>query len=735
MTKVRVARWKQQAVPSSQKVWLLGAVLTVTISAIAQSSAAGGSATPSMKPGSAAPPAASQTSVAEAASTKENQAANPAGATGLRSQSYYHFALGHLYELSAEQYGRPDLATQAIEQYKLAITKDPTSVFLQNSIAETYFKLGRIREAIETAQRILKDHPDDLQAHKLLGRVYLRSLGDPNAGQQPGPMLDLAIQEFQKIVQLEPNTVDDHLLLGQLYTLKHDSADAKSQFEEARRINPDSEDVVLNLARLYSEQGNLSQAVSVLQSVPADERTPKINLALGASYDQTKHPKQAILAYQSVLDAQPDNLDAQRGLAEDLLSQNQADAALKIFQGISMQDPEDVRSFLRIAELERTRGHFNKAQAALQKAKALDPDSVEVHYNEAMIDEAQGHLNQAAALLQQLVDMTRHANEKYTADEKNNRAIFLDRLATVYREQNKTQQAIDVYKEMFWLGGVDAERGYQGEVDAYRDAKMMPQATAAAEQAVLALPKDVNLQLTLASQMADTGRAKEGVALAKSQLNGTKQDRVVWLTLAQIYTRLHRWKDASSAIDQAAKLGNTKQDMALIYFLRGALQERQKHIDAAEQEFRQALSVDPDNALTLNYLGYMLADHNMKLDEALQMVQHAVKLDPENGAYLDSLGWVRYKMGQYAIAEQVLQKAVTLIPTDPTVHDHLGEVYATTGHLHEAVAQWESSLQNYANSPAADAEPSDVSKVRKRLDKAKVKLAKEDAHATTAHQQ
>lgn len=735
MTKVRVARWKQQAVPSSQKVWLLGAVLTVTISAIAQSSAAGGSAAPSMKPGSAAPPAASQTSVAEAASTKENQAANPAGATGLRSQSYYHFALGHLYELSAEQYGRPDLATQAIEQYKLAITKDPTSVFLQNSIAETYFKLGRIREAIETAQRILKDHPDDLQAHKLLGRVYLRSLGDPNAGQQPGPMLDLAIQEFQKIVQLEPNTVDDHLLLGQLYTLKHDSADAKSQFEEARRINPDSEDVVLNLARLYSEQGNLSQAVSVLQSVPADERTPKINLALGASYDQTKHPKQAILAYQSVLDAQPDNLDAQRGLAEDLLSQNQADAALKIFQGISMQDPEDVRSFLRIAELERTRGHFNKAQAALQKAKALDPDSVEVHYNEAMIDEAQGHLNQAAALLQQLVDMTRHANEKYTADEKNNRAIFLDRLATVYREQNKTQQAIDVYKEMFWLGGVDAERGYQGEVDAYRDAKMMPQATAAAEQAVLALPKDVNLQLTLASQMADTGRAKEGVALAKSQLNGTKQDRVVWLTLAQIYTRLHRWKDASSAIDQAAKLGSTKQDMALIYFLRGALQERQKHIDAAEQEFRQALSVDPDNALTLNYLGYMLADHNMKLDEALQMVQHAVKLDPENGAYLDSLGWVRYKMGQYAIAEQVLQKAVTLIPTDPTVHDHLGEVYATTGHLHEAVAQWESSLQNYANSPAADAEPSDVSKVRKRLDKAKVKLAKEDAHATAAHQQ
>lgn len=735
MMKVRVAKGKHLSVSSCPKIWLLGAVLTVATSAGAQSSAAGSPA----KPASPAPTAATSASVPGNTSVIASQAANPAavslpGVTGKRAQSYYHFALGHLYELSAEQYARPDLATQAIEQYKLAITKDPSSVFLQNSIAETYFKLGRIREAIETAQRILRTHPDDLQAHKLLGRVYLRSLGDPNAGQQPGPMLDLAIQEFQKIVQLEPNTVDDHLLLGQLYTLKHDTTNAKAQFEEARHINPGSEDVVLNLARLYSEQGNLPEAIGVLQNVPAEERTPKINLALGAAYDQTKHPKQAILAYQNVLNAQPDNLDAQRGLAEDLLSQNEVDAALNIFEGISTQDPEDVRSFLRVAELERTHGHLNKAQAALQKAKALDPDSVEVHYNEAMIDEAQGHLNQSASLLKQLADTTKHADEKYTTDEKNNRAIFLDRLASVYREQNKTPQAVDVYKEMFWLGGVDAERGYQGEIDTYRDAKLMPQATVAAEQAVQALPKSVNLQLTLAGQMTDTGKAREGIALAKTQLNGTKQDRVVWLTLAQMYTRLRKWKDASSAIDQAANLGTSKQDMGLIYFLRGALQERQKHIDAAEQQFRQSLSVDPDNALTLNYLGYMLADHNTKLNEALEMVQHAVKLDPENGAYLDSLGWVHFKMGQYAIAEQVLQKAITLIPTDPTVHDHLGEVYATTGHLHEAVAQWESSLQNYAISPAPDAETSDVNKVRKRLDKAKVKLAKEDAKATAPRQ-
>ena len=623
---------------------------------------------------------------------------------------------------------------QAIEQYKLALVQDPDSVFLQNTLADTYFKLGRIREAIETAQRILKDHPDDLEAHKLLGRVYLRSLGDTENGQQPGPMLDLAIQEFQKIVQLQPNSVEDHLLLGQLFTLKHDTANAKAQFEAARKVDPNAEDVVLNLARLYGEQNNLPQAIGVLQSVPEDERTFKIDLALGAAYDQAGNVKLAIAAYQGALNLQPNSLDAQRGLAEDLLGDGQADAALKIYQGIAAQDPEDVHSFLRIAELERAQGHWKQAEAALDHAKTLNPDSAEVLYNEALMNEAQGHLNQAAEILQQLADSTRHVSQQYTPDEKNNRAIFLDRLASVYRNQNKTEQAIGVYKEMIALGGNDAERGYQGEVDAYRDAKMLPQATIAAEQAVRALPKNVDLQLTLAGQLVDTGKAKEGIALAKAQLNGTKQDRVVWLTLTQIYTRLHKWKDASLAIDQAQKLGASKQDMSLNYFLRGALEERQKHIDAAEQQFRQALALDPDNALTLNYLGYMLSDHDQKLNEALQLVQHAVKLDPENGAYLDSLGWVRYKLGQYELAEQTLQKAIALMPKDPTVHDHLGEVYASTGHLQQAVAQWESSLANYADSAPADAEQSDVNKVRKRLDKAKVKLAKEETHASVPHE-
>ncbi|HET9099489.1 MAG TPA: tetratricopeptide repeat protein, partial [Acidobacteriaceae bacterium] len=186
MTKDRVAEGNPLSLWRWQQSAALIAAFACSAAAIAQTNSTP-AATPLKAPASVPVPAAAPPS------TSSQTSPAPAGETGKRAQSYYHFALGHLYEESAEQYGRPELAVQAIEQYKLAITRDPDSVFLQNTLADTYFKLGRIREAIESAQRILKTHPDDLQAHKLLGRVYLRSLGDTENGQQPGPMLDLAI--------------------------------------------------------------------------------------------------------------------------------------------------------------------------------------------------------------------------------------------------------------------------------------------------------------------------------------------------------------------------------------------------------------------------------------------------------------------------------------------------------------------------------------------------------------
>ena len=105
-----------------------------------------------------------------------------------------------------------------------------------------------------------------------------------------------------------------------------------------------------------------------------------------------------------------------------------------------------------------------------------------------------------------MVDLTSHANGAYTAEEKNNRGIFLERLGAVYHEQNKIDQAIATYQKMIDLGGENALRGYQGQVDVYRDAKMFDKAIEVSRKAVAANPKDRDLKLMLAGELVDQGK-------------------------------------------------------------------------------------------------------------------------------------------------------------------------------------------------------------------------------------
>ena len=663
-------------------------------------------------------------------SAKPRPDSSTATAEQSRAGAYYHLTLAHTYEDLAASTGRQDYATRAVEEYKLALNADPTSPFLNNGLAELYFRTGRVRDAILAAQDTIKREPKNINAHKLLGRIYLHSLGEMQNGASQ-QVLDLAIAEFNEISELEPQDIQNHLVLGQLYTVNHQSDKAREQFETAAKIDPNSEDVALNLSRLYSESGDMKRAIETLEGVPQEDRTAKLAFALGAGYDQIKDTKKAVTAYQQAVDLDPDNLDARRGLAQALLNNNQLEDALHAYQEISSADPQDAQALVRIAECQRRQGHYEPAYATLKRAQALSSDTDEIVYNEALTLDALGRYAESTKLLDGLVTHSAKADNHYTEGEKNNRAIFLERLANVDREQNRTEAAIAAYHHMVELGGEVAERGYQGEVDAYRDAKQYDKATEVARQAAKAMPDNKQIQLMLAAQLADTGHADEGLSVVNAQLKHNAEDRDVYLALAQIDTRLRHWKEASEDIDQAAALPvHGDGDSRDVLFLRGELEERQKHYDAAEDQFRKLLALDPNNSVTLNYLGYMLADRGVKLPDALAMIQKAVELDPQNYAYLDSLGWAYFKMGQYPLAEDNLRKASERVSTDPTVHDHLGELYEKTGRLRLAVAQWDQSLAQYARTIPADVDESDVSKVQKKLESAKVKLARESAPAT-----
>ncbi len=135
-----------------------------------------------------------------------------------------------------------------------------------------------------------------------------------------------------------------------------------------------------------------------------------------------------------------------------------------------------------------------------------------------------------------------------------------------------------------------------------------------------------------------------------------------------------------------------KNNTLPLYF-RAICYEREEQWEKAVEDFRRVLEIDPEDADTLNYLGYTWVDRGENLTEAFDMIEKAVELEPDSGAIIDSLGWAHYKLGRYELAKDNLEKAVELTPNSATIVDHLGDVYWKLGRFREAGYQWQRALE------------------------------------------
>ena len=644
-----------------------------------------------------------------------------------RAAAYYHYSLAHIYEELVSSYARSEFAEKAIEEYKLAIANDPQSSYLTAALAELYARTGRIRDAVLEAQDILKRDPNNLEAHRLLGRIYLRSLPDTQAGAQSMEMLKLAIEQYEQIIKINPSSVEDHLVLGRLYRLNNDLKRAESEFKTAVALQPDSEEGLSSLAYLYTEEGDPNKGVRLLEDVPDAARSSRLYSALGYTYEQAHDYKKAVAAYRRSVELDRENLDSIRGLAQNLLNDGQTDAALEQYKVIAEADPQDAQAQLRIAEILRQSGKFDQALEHLKKAESLVEESQEVPYNIALVYEAQGHYDDAVQVLQQLLKKNERVDNNYTAGERSNRAIFLERLGGIYRQQGKSDLAVQTFRQMLQLGDDAAERGYEQIVESYGNDKQWQQALGAAQEAQRKFPRSRSLKLLVAQQLVGVGKGDDAVAQVKSLLKNAPEDREVYLILAQMQTRLRDFKDAEDDLAKAEKLSTKPEEKDYVAFVAGSVYEREKKYDQAEEKFKHVLTVKPGDAAVLNYLGYMLADRGLRLEEALGYVKKAVEQEPQNGAYLDSLGWAYFKLGNYDQAEENLVKASQKMSNDGTIQDHLAELYFKTGRVKLAASHWERALEEWNKSVPYDVDSGDVARVQKRLESARIKLAQQQA--------
>jgi tetratricopeptide (TPR) repeat protein len=658
---------------------------------------------------------------------QQSAAPKPGAATPVdKASAYYHYTVAHMYAEQASVVGnRGDFVNKAIENYKEAIKADPSAAMLSEELSDLYIQSGRLRDAQTDAEEVLKQNPNDLNAHRLLARIFTRMIGDGKSGRIDENMLRRAIDQYQKITSLAPNDVSAWLMLARLHKAADNSVDSEKAYQKVLAIEPDNEDALTGLALVYSDLGDNKKAAELLKTLADKNPSARSLTALAAAYEQMRDFKSAAGVLRKLLETNPANeREVQRNLAQDLLLSLDYAGALAIYNGMVVDDPTDAQSYLRISQIYLQQKDFAKAREASAKAKALEPNSIEIRYNDVNILEAEERPAEATQLLQEILTSTTKRN--YNKAERDNRVALLGRLAALHLSQDQIEPAVDAFRQMADVDPMLAPRSAAQVIEAYRQAKQFAKAQQEADAAVKKFPDDRTIRVVRASMLAEMGKVDEAAADLKKLL-GDKDDRDTYLALAQVYDKGKRWDDMGKALDSAEKLSESDEDKETIWFTRGAMLERMKKLDAAEAQFRRVLKVNPENAGALNYIGYMLADANLRLEESLGLVTQALDIEPGNGAYLDSLGWVQYRLGRLEDAEKNLRLALQKTPRDPTVHDHMADVLMKESKVKEAVAQWEISLKEWDASSPAEMEPVEIAQVKKKLEAAKVRLAKEVA--------
>jgi tetratricopeptide (TPR) repeat protein len=649
----------------------------------------------------------------------QSPAAAPApvpSVSGSQADAYYNYAMAHLYSEEAQKFGgRAEYVNKAIDYYKKAMALDPSASVIGEELAEFYLKAGNVEKAVELANQLIKDNPNDANANKILARMYAAQL-DPDQGKVDETALNKAIQYYQRAADIDPKDVESLSSLAHLYRVARKDDLAEKAYKAVIALDSGDDDALTGLAMLYAGRGDFAGAITLLEPVTGEDADPNTIQVLAELYEDSHDFGKAADTWKRLLPV-ANGTQVRHKYCDALLKTNRVDEAINAWQELAAAEPKNVDDLIELADLWSTKHNYAKAHEALNKAKAIE-NSIGVRMAEAELMDAEGKPADGIATVEEILKETKKT--VYTDAERVERVGMLSSLASMQKNADKVPDAVVSFRQIADLNPQRASLVEREVIETLAEAKDFKGARAAADAALKKFTGDKDIQIEHAALLATLGEYDKAIAELKALPDADKEYGVI-IAIAEVQEKAKRYKDALTTLDAANMVANTPAQKQDIIFRHGAMYEHQKEYDEAEKAFRTVLKSDPDNASALNYLGYMLADRDVRLDEAQQLISKAVDLDPDNGAYLDSLGWVHYRQNRLDQAADELRQALDRYKKDPTIHDHLAEVYFKQGKFREAAQEWELSVSEMKTASPSEMDAAELKRISQRLEEAKSK--------------
>jgi tetratricopeptide (TPR) repeat protein len=470
--------------------------------------------------------------------------------------------------------------------------------------------------------------------------------------------------------------------------------EALGQYYRALSLDPRSVDLLVHISQICAQIGDAGRSQEFAERALAHDRDDWRALWLqGAARFSTGHASEALAPLERACEIDSTQVEVLRTTARVAESLGRTAEAEQAWRRLVWADDDDGEAWFQVAAAQARRGDFKGAEASLERAVDLNPTRPGIMFLQGWVKENLG--DEAGA-----IELYKHHLEVHTDDVGTRRRLVAlyartQRYAEAYDQARRVTAAVPDDPEALQVEAdlalklkknADADRVIAhlrsmspGEPDnTARSVVVLARngrgrdAGRIADEWMVQHPADDAGPLLATRAWSAAGfpdsalaRARRGVALAP---DSTEPRRM----LARALQGVGRYAEAER--EWLALRERTPEEPGVSLEL-GGCRERAGNVDGAVSAGRDALKIAPDWPPALNFVGYVLADHDRELPEARKLIERALERDPENGAYVDSYGWVLYRQGDLTGARTHLERAVRLTDGDPVVREHLGDVY------------------------------------------------------------
>lgn len=577
----------------------------------------------------------------------------------------------------------------ALTNFQQAVELEPDNEDLHIRLAIGLLQQKRFDDATALMENFVEGHPRAEKALLSLALIY-----------RAADKTDKVISSYQRLLKLTPREQDVYVELAALYMRENRPREAIKLLEKASRRLEDPSAVLRLLGSIHIRQAmTATKPADARRSRRAATRTfeEALRLApndgtllfqLGALCIEDGLLEKALDYYAAIEKLHPDNIQLRQKLAFSFITDKDRSLALRNLEQLAVKQPSNAYLLFYLAELQLDAGMVDQATVTLLKSVGASPLSAAPFIRLALIEMDRDREAAVRALENGLVRLPDHPR-------------LVETLAYVHFLNKNYALAAASFERALQLA---EKSGEAANPTLYFNYALASQAQGDLDKTAALLAKAyTNNAAHLESYLQYAFREKEdrvrheAIQVLEKIGQAQPNQATVYVYIGLLNSYLKSFKTAIAAFEKAEALmedSPRKEEVlnATYYFWYGAACEREGLFQRAESLFAKCLKLDPEYAEAYNYLAYMWAEKGMKLEQALDYVRSALRINPASGAYIDTLGWVYYMHGQYDDAKTQLSRAVEILPEDPTILEHMGDVLLKLGDEQQAIPRWEESF-------------------------------------------